>query len=184
MKTSPPYGAVRVSGCIPAPDLPETTPEEISAGSEPGSLVHDDVRPRVQAHDLRGRHHRLRVLLVEELEAAPESLALRGEALVLGDLERLTPEAVDVEDVGQALARLELGLRDHVVGELVHEQQLLRQLVPRHQLVEPCGRRVDLAWADVADHLPGYLTRVHPPFRVQGEAHIRLLEPLAQPLGL
>src|SRR4051794_21132321 len=90
------------------------------------SFVHHDVRARVQTHHLRGRHG-LRVLLVEELEAAPEARRLLDEVLVLGDLQRLRAEAVDVEHVGEAVALLELLLRDHVVRELVDEQELLRQ---------------------------------------------------------
>ena len=51
-------------------------------------------------HHLR-RGHRVRVLLVEELETAPEARCLGHEVLVLGDLQRLRAEAVDVEHVGQ-----------------------------------------------------------------------------------
>src|SRR3954454_21916367 len=78
----------------------------------PPSLVDHDVWPWRKAHHL-GRGHRVRVLVVEELEAAAEAARLGHEALVLGDLQRLRAEAVDVEHVREFAALLELLLGDH-----------------------------------------------------------------------
>src|SRR3954451_15410338 len=90
---------------------PTTT---MTSATSTTSFVHHDVRARVQTHHLGGRHG-VGVLLVEELEAAPEPRRLLDEVLVLGDLQALRAEAVHVEHVGQPVALLERLLRDHVV---------------------------------------------------------------------
>src|SRR3712207_8321417 len=54
-------------------------------------------------------------------------------------------EAVDVEDHGKVAAVLELRApADHVVGELVDEEELLRQPELARQRREPLRRAIDL----------------------------------------
>ena len=93
-------------------------------------------------------------------------------------------EAVRVEDEGQLRPVLDLGVVDHVVGELVDQEQLLREIVARAQLREPRRGGVHLARVDAPDHLAGDLAGTDAPLRVEREAHVRLAQPPLQPRRL
>lgn len=61
-------------------------------------------------------------------------------------------------------------LADHAAGELVDDEQLLRQAAARNDPGEKCGDPVDRAGVSGADLLPGSLPGSELPLRVKGQA--------------
>src|SRR5918994_5591994 len=106
-------------------------------------LVDDQVRLGAQAEHL-ARLHQVQVLVVEQLEAVVAVALAARELAVLRDLVGLVAEPVHVHHVCDAGMLLELVLvLDHVAGEAVHHEQLLRQVVAADQPGQPARHLVD-----------------------------------------
>src|ERR687898_2268211 len=147
-------------------------------------LVDDQIRLGSQAQHL-ARLHQVQVLLVKELEAVVAVALPAGELAVLRDLVRLVAEAVDVDHQRNPGMPLELVLvLDHVAGEAMHHEQLLRQIVAADQSGQPARDLVDGRGVGGADLLRRQQRRLHAPLGVERQADVRLAQPALQRLRL
>ena len=135
-----------------------------------------DVRARVQVHH-RARRHHVGVLVVEQLEAVVPGRVALGEEVVLGDLVGRVAEPVDVDHEGDAgVLGQGAPVLDHAGRELVHDQQLLGQVVALDQGRQVRPGLVHDRCVGRADHLARDLVPAHAPLRVERQPHVRLAQ--------
>jgi len=104
-----------------------------------------------------------------------EAGRLGRERLVLRDLVGPVAEAVDVHRHGKALGpRDALLAGDHVLRELVDDEQLLGQVVLDDDVRDVACDLIDLVGGDTADLLPGDLAVADLPLRIEREPDVGL----------